>query len=193
MWRPLFTVTTALMIVGTSTVYAQDRSRSEDTQRWRPRAEDMKAFADARLAALKAGLQLKGDQEKNWAAFEQAARDFQRQRLDALNDNTPSRGLDPVQRMERRAATLSQRGAALKSLADATGPLYNSLDDGQKRRFAMLNPLSEPGDFGRRFRSFMRGHREWNRMHDFHRTDSDGADRAPSPALLRGPRPEPNQ
>jgi hypothetical protein len=56
----------------------------------------------------------------------------------------------------------------------------------------MLNPLREPGDFGNRFRSFMRGHREWNRMHDFHRTGIDGADRATSPALLRGPQPEQN-
>ena len=40
------------------------------------RADDLKAFTDARIAALKAGLQLTPDQEKNWAPFEQALRDL---------------------------------------------------------------------------------------------------------------------
>jgi hypothetical protein len=40
--------------------------------------------------------------------------------------------------MSRRAAAMESQGAALKKLADAAGPLYKSLDDGQKRRFAML-------------------------------------------------------
>ena len=37
---------------------------------WQPSAEDISAFMDARIAALKAGLRLTPDQEKNWPAFE---------------------------------------------------------------------------------------------------------------------------
>jgi len=36
----------------------------------------IKAFTDARIAALRAGLQLTPDQEKNWPPFEQALRDL---------------------------------------------------------------------------------------------------------------------
>ena len=68
---------------------------------------------------------------------------------------------DPVARMEKRADALSETGAALKKLADATGPLYNSLDESQKRRFAILSRLGRGGEaFGGRFereRGFRRG------------------------------------
>lgn len=123
----------------------------------------MRAFGDARLAALKAGLQLTSDQEKNWPAFEQAARDFQKMRLDRLTKRIEARrngqnpSTDPVARMQERANILSQSGAALKKLADAEGPLYGSLNDAQKRRFMMLSKL------GRYDRAQGRGPRE--RMH----------------------------
>jgi len=48
---------------------------------------------------------------------------------------------------------MGQRAAGLKKLADAAGPLYKSLDDGQKRRFAMLARF----DRGQQ----MRGHHGW--------------------------------
>jgi len=44
----------------------------------------MRAFANARLAALHAGLGLTPDQEKNWPAFEQASREMAKLRLDRL-------------------------------------------------------------------------------------------------------------
>jgi len=43
--------------------------------------------------------------------------------------------------MNLRADVMGQRAAGLKKLADAAGPLYKSLDDGQKRRFALLARL----------------------------------------------------
>jgi len=99
----------------------------------------MAAFADARIAALHAGLKLNADQEKIWPAFEQALRDFGKMRMDgfaAARDQQPSS--DPVQRLQRQADALSARGAALKGLADTLAPLYQSFDDGQKRRFTIL-------------------------------------------------------
>jgi hypothetical protein len=65
-------------------------------------------------------------------------------------------GTDPVERMRQRATAMTDTGAALKKLADATDPLYKSLDDSQKRRFTMLNRLTGPG--GEQMRDHMRGH-----------------------------------
>src|SRR6202047_3665835 len=80
MWKTVLAGGTALAIAGSSFVYAQQRNDaapSPDVQRqWRPGAQDMGAFIDARVAAIKAGLQLTPDQEKNWPAFEQALRDL---------------------------------------------------------------------------------------------------------------------
>src|SRR5438445_13781147 len=76
MWKPILAGTTALVIAGSTFVYAQNRQ--DGARRWQPTVEDMRAFGDARLAALKAGLVLSAEQEKNWPAFEQAARDFQK-------------------------------------------------------------------------------------------------------------------
>src|SRR5262249_45660930 len=165
MWKPILAGTAALVIAGSSLAYAQYRPGREGP-RWRPTVEDRQAFGDARLAALKAGLALTPDQEKNWPAFEQAARDFQKLRLDRFNArvdarrNGRTRTTDPVERMQERATQMSETGAALKKLADATGPLYGSLDDAQKRRFGLLSRIG--GDRAEGFRG-REGFRE--RMH----------------------------
>src|ERR1700686_2055937 len=103
------------------------------SERSRPTLDDMRAFADARLAALHAGLGLTPDQEKNWPAFEQAAREMAKLRLDRIaatdtrRDQQP-RSSDPADRMHRRAAMMTETGATLKKVADAIDPLYKSLD-----------------------------------------------------------------
>src|SRR5882757_3231059 len=149
MWKAIVAGTAALAIAGTTLVYAQQRGRPDGGQQWRPNAEDQRAFGDARLAGLKAGLTLNAEQEKNWPTFEQAARDFGKLRADrraARRNAQPSE--DPVERLRQRAATLADTGAALQKLADATDPLYKSLDENQKRRFAVLNRLAGPGQDG---------------------------------------------
>jgi zinc resistance-associated protein len=150
MWKAIVAGTAALAIAGTTLVYAQQHGRTEREQRWQPNTEDFRAFGEARLAALKAGLTLTPEQEKNWPAFEQAARELGKLRLDrmsAARSAPPSD--DPAERLRRRAAAMSDTGAALKKLADATDPLYKSLDEGQKRRFAALNRLTGHGREGR--------------------------------------------
>jgi hypothetical protein len=82
MWKAIVAGTAALAITGTSLVYAQQGGRDDGAQRWRPTAEDLRAFGEARLAALKAGLSLTPEQARNWPAFEQAARDFSKLRVD---------------------------------------------------------------------------------------------------------------
>jgi LTXXQ motif family protein len=178
MWKAALAGTTALAIVGSSLVYAQQRGGPEGFDRGRPTLEDMRFFANARLAALHAGLGLTPDQEKNWPAFEEAAREMAKLRLDRISamidarrdearrddarrdearrddarrDRQPQPG-DPSDRMHQRAAAMLESGAALKKVADAIDPLYKSLDDGQKRRFAMLQRMLRPGDYGQQGR-----------------------------------------
>ena len=151
MWKAIVAATAALAITGTSLVYAQQGGRRDDVQRWRPSAEDLRAFGEARLAALKAGLTLTPEQARNWPAFEQAARDFSKLRIDrriALR-STPASN-DPVERLRRRAGVGHGRGA------------------NQKHRLAVLNRLIGPGQDHFRGResdeSFRRGPRHTERF-----------------------------
>jgi zinc resistance-associated protein len=118
-------------------------------QRWQPTAEDIEAFTDARVAGMKAGLRLNADQEKNWPAFEQAYRGLAKQRAARIAERRDEprggdRAGDIVQFMQRRADIMTQRAAGFKQLADAAAPLYQSLDDAQKRRFSMLARMLRP-------------------------------------------------
>ena len=169
MWKAILAGTAALAIAGTTLVYAQQHGRFERGDRWQPNAEDMRAFGEARLAGLKAGLTLSAEQEKNWPAFEQAARDYGKMRADritAMRSATPPN--DPVERLRQRATALTDTGAAMKKLADATDPLDKSLDENQKRRFGVLNRLTGAGHDGMRGRDGD-GWRPWG-----HRTEGGG-------------------
>jgi hypothetical protein len=139
MWKTVLAGTAALAIVGASAVYAQQQGSGPAPTRWQPSQEDMAAFAAARIAALKAGLVLTPEQEKLWPAYESAVKDLSRYRMErrAMRRNEQPQ-TDPMQRLRRRAEMLSDLGAALKKLADAQEPLYSSLNDAQKRRFAIL-------------------------------------------------------
>src|ERR1700728_5125512 len=72
----------ALAIAGTTVVYAQHRPWFEHM---RMNPEDRAAFADARIAAVHAGLKLTPDQEKLWPPVEAAVRDFAKMRIDRAN------------------------------------------------------------------------------------------------------------
>lgn len=105
-------------------------------------SQDLTAFADARIAGLKAGLQLKPEQEKNWPALETALRDNARARIarvEEWRDKAPATfESDPIGALQRRARTMTARAGELDRLAGAAKPLYESLDDSQKRRFGAL-------------------------------------------------------
>ena len=160
MWKAILAGTTALVIAGSTLVYAQQRGGRPDGMQRGPNIEDMRAFAEARLAGLKAGLTLTPEQERNWPAFEQAAREMQKLRLDRMTSfmterrNPQSRSFDPAERLRLRGSAMADTGAALKKLGDATDPLYKSLDDNQKRRFAILGRMGDgrAGGGGPQFR-----------------------------------------
>ena len=63
---------------GSFAVADNSAQRQEHGVRFSP--EDRAAFLDARIAALKAGLALNSEQEKNWPPLESAMRDLAKQR-----------------------------------------------------------------------------------------------------------------
>lgn len=144
MWKAILAGTAAVAIAGTSLVYAQQRPDGS-AARARPSQADVAAFTDARIAALKAGLQLTAEQEKAWPGFEAALRDIAKARMERrLARQSEPRPTDPVERMHRQAEELTTAGTSLKRLADAQAPLYASLDEGQKQRFQMLSRILAP-------------------------------------------------
>jgi zinc resistance-associated protein len=193
MWKSAVVGAGALALVGTTILMAQDRGpgghrwmgpgMAERDPGGGPRwgghrwggpggpggeqrtlsADDMRAFAEARIAALHAGLALKPDQEKNWAALEQALRARAKERIDRMQaraDGQQQLVTDPIERLRRASEAATRRGAMLKQIADAAAPLYQSLDDGQKNRFGML------ARFGHHY------HMGWR--HHFERRGEDG-------------------
>ncbi len=169
----------ALAIAASTAVYAHQGWFREHMQHMRLSPEDRAALVDARIAAVHAGLKLTPDQEKLWPPVEAAVRDLAKMRSDRLtarmkareqeqDQQTPS---DPVTRLRQRADNMAATSAALKKIADAADPLYKTLDDGQKRRLAMLT------HHGRRFGEGWR-HR-W--------MDHDGRDGAPGRDRDGGP------
>jgi zinc resistance-associated protein len=161
MWKTIVAGTAVLAIAGTTLVYAQQSGHFGRGERWQPNAEDLRAFGEARLAGLKAGLVLTPDQEKNWPGFEQAARDYAKMRGDRISAmRSAAAPSDPVERLRQRATAMTDTGAALKKLADATEPLYKSLDENQKRRFGVLNRLTGGPPDG-----MMRGREDGGRRH----------------------------
>ena len=162
MLKPVIAATAMLAIAGSTFVYAQQggyRGFRDGGPRFEHRhrlsADDVSAFADARIAALKAGLELTSDQTKNWPAFEAALRNMVQLRIDRIKARqaaeqqgqaqTPT---SPFDRLAKRADAMSKRSVALKQIADAGAPLYQSLNDAQKTRFTMLARMLRPHRHG---------------------------------------------
>ncbi len=157
----------ALAIAGSTAVYAQQRPWSHEHTRMSP--EDRAAFTDARIAAVKAGLKLTPDQEKLWPPVEAAVRDLAKLRIDRANARMNAEGNsqdaqkpdDPVARLRDRADNMAATAAAMRRIADAADPLYKTLDDGQKRRLAILTHMGGRfGGGGWRHHGFERGDRD---------------------------------
>ena len=178
----------ALAIAGSTAVYAQHRPWFHEHARISP--EDRAAFADAKIAAVHAGLKLNPDQEKLWPPVETAVRDFAKQRIDRANarmnaprdDAADAQKPDPVARLRQRADTLASTATALKKIADAADPLYKTLDEGQKRRLAILTHMEGRfGGEGWRHRGFE--HRQDHDDRDGGHGDRDHGDRGDSGRL----------
>jgi hypothetical protein len=113
-------------------------------------ANQIVAQEDVRIARIKADLRLTVDQEKNWPGLESALRDAGKARADRQvafqadrEQQQQTESDDLIAYLTNRAKVLADRSADMKKLAEAAQPLYASLDDQQKKRFA--NQLMELG------------------------------------------------
>ena len=175
----------ALAIAGSTAVYAQHHRWFHDHMgHMRMSPEDRAAFVDAKIAAVHAGLKLSADQEKLWPPVESAVRDFAKLRIDRANarmnaksDDDAQKPDDPVARLRERADNMASSAAAMKKIADAADPLYKTLDDGQKRRLAILTHHMEGrSEGGERHRGYEHGmDRDGDRDRDH--GDRSGPDR----------------
>jgi hypothetical protein len=177
------------------TAFAQQPPRG-DEPRWQPTAADRAAFADARIAALHAGLALTPDQEKLWTPVEGVLKEMAKKRADRFEqrraEHEPNKGpIDPMLRLRRGAEFMSETGADLKRLADTAQPLYDKLNDAQKNRLQVLvrhgmregfreRAMHRFGEWGERFHRWREGWMD----HDRDRGDlpPPPADRLPPPA-----------
>lgn len=125
--------------------------------------DDRAAFTDARIAAIRAGIRLTPDQEKLWPPVETALRDLAKQREDQREARRARREADKdkketdaPERIRAMGDAAIARGEALRKLADASAPLFATLDEGQKRRAELLARPMRPHW----------GHKSWRRGGD---------------------------
>jgi hypothetical protein len=131
---------TAALLTGTaltSSAIARDRSDRTELS-----ANQMADRAAARTAKLKVDLNLTADQEKNWSGFASAMQDMSKTQADrriAMRDTRAQQKqgkFDVLDEMRKNADAQIERSNDQKKLADAAQPLYTSLNEQQKQRFA---------------------------------------------------------
>lgn len=145
MKRAVIAAIVVFVVAGTTAVSAQHWP-GRWSGPWRHSTDDMSAFADARIAAVRAGLRLSQEQEKLWPPVEAAARELAKLRIDqvaarreALRDGRDRRSPDELfDRFKQRADSMAASAAGMQKLAQAADPLYRSLNDDQKRRLVTL-------------------------------------------------------
>jgi hypothetical protein len=120
----------------TSSAIARDRSDRSELS-----ASQMADRADVQTAKLKVDLNLTADQEKNWSGFASAMQDMSKKQADhriAMRDARAQQGakFDVLDEMRKNADAQIERSNDQKKLADAAQPLYATLNDQQKQRFA---------------------------------------------------------
>jgi hypothetical protein len=141
MRKPVIFVMSTALLIGTAmtgSAVARDRSdRSELT------ASQMTDRADVQTAKMKVDLNLTADQEKNWSGFASAMQDMSKKQADrriAIRDARAQQhgSFDALDEMRKNADFQIERSNDRKRLADAAQPLYTSLNEQQKSRFAEI-------------------------------------------------------
>jgi len=120
----------------TSPAMARDR-----TDRVELTANQMADRSDARIARMKVDLNLTADQDKNWAGFASAMQDMNKKQADRRIAKRDARAqkqgsVDLIDDLRRSADSQIEHANERKKLADAAQPLYASLNEQQKNRFA---------------------------------------------------------
>ena len=139
MRKTMIVFMSAALLAGTAltaSAIARDRSDRSELS-----ANQMVDRADVRTAKLKVDLNLTADQEKNWSGFASAMQDMSKKQADhriAIRDaRAEQQGkFDVLDEMRKNADAKIERSNDQKKLADAAQPLYTTLNEQQKERFA---------------------------------------------------------
>jgi LTXXQ motif family protein len=137
MRKSLIFLTSAALLTGSAlSGSAVARDRSEHTELTASQIADR---ADARTAKMKVDLNLTADQEKNWSGFASAMQKQADRRIAVRDARAQQHGtFDALDEMRKSADAQIERSNDRKKLADAAQPLYASLTDQQKSRFAEI-------------------------------------------------------
>jgi hypothetical protein len=145
----------AAAIILPSAYVAHGRSDRDDrTERPALSISESVDRADARIADLKANLRLSADQAKHWDGLESVLHDIALKRAKSLageradedgnvdarteRDARSNTQPDDIVEMRREADALTVQSANLRQISDAAKPLYDSLDDRQRRRLVQF-------------------------------------------------------
>ena len=125
----------------TATALTSPATARDRTERVELTANQMADRSDARIAKMKVDLNLTADQDKNWAGFARAMQDMNKKQADrriAMRDARAQQhgSVDLIDELRRSADSQIEYANERKKLADAAQPLYASLDEQQKSRFA---------------------------------------------------------
>jgi hypothetical protein len=101
--------------------------------------EQREAYMAMRIANIKAALRLTPDQEKLWPAVETAMRES----AAAMSERAKKRAeqgrpADPIAALRLGAENMTARAAMMTRMADASAPLYASLNDQQKAQLPRI-------------------------------------------------------
>jgi hypothetical protein len=120
-----------------------ENSKNAKTNGDQPTVSQLMAYDEARIARFKADLRLKPDQEKLWSKLESTLKDISKRRAErviAQKDEHDKRKDAPtaVERLRLDADAMAEHAANMKKIADAAEPLFDKLDDQQKRRLTRI-------------------------------------------------------
>lgn len=132
-----------LAMSGAQNVKAEETSTQTTPAQAAQGDQDRATLAEARIAALKAGLKLTDAQQKDWDALEnvlhQVIAERNARKAAFVEAAVGFRDHDDViGAMKLNAQDLAARGAELQKVADAAAPLFASLSAEQKHSFALL-------------------------------------------------------
>ena len=136
--RAIYLMSAAVLMATALTGPATARDRSDRVELT---ANQMADRSDVRIAKMKVDLNLTADQDKNWAGFAGAMQDMNKKQADRRIAKRDARAqqqssVDLIDELRRSADSQIEYANERKKLADAAQPLYASLNEQQKNRFA---------------------------------------------------------
>jgi opacity protein-like surface antigen len=143
----LGTLAAAVLSASAAAQSDQQPTHAEQVQHW------AQVGIDTQLKSMKTNLHLSADQDALWGPFEAAVKDGAKTRVLALQKEQ-SDSLSPMDRNLAKADRIAQGQATIETMVDAAKPLYASLDETQKHKFATLGRMLVPerGQFAKAIR-----------------------------------------